>query len=371
MLVVFFTEGKHVPARRFRVEHFLGLLKKEGVRCLELPSWPSKYFNVSSSSRALSVALFTVLSLVKALVRILQLPAVLFADAVFIQRELLPYNIVFLERFVHLLNKNIVFDFDDSIFLYKEEISSPIGRYITRKDTVAETIRMSREVICGNGYLAEYAEKYNKNVTIIPTVLDTDKYVPKTQAAGTNGCFVIGWMGTSGNLKYLLSLGWVFKKIRKKHPEAILRIVTERFLFQEEFSDAIPTEFRKWSAENEVSDLQSFDLGLMPLADDKWTRGKCGFKILQYMATGVPVVASAVGANNEIVQDGVSGFLAKGDAEWEEKMSKIIRNDSGIADLFSEKGRERVVDRYSIKAVFLIWSGVIRRAIGRKERQFF
>lgn len=364
MIAIFFTEGKTVPARRFRVEHFLSLLREQGVFCIELPSWPSKYFNFSFNSRLVSVVSFGFLSIIKAFVRIFQIIIVPFADLVFIQRELLPYNIFFLERIIWLLNKNIVFDFDDSIFLYKDEISSSIGKYLTRKDTIAETIRMSREVICGNGYLAEYARKYNKNVTIIPTVLDTDKYVPKIQSARTENRFVIGWMGTSGNLKYLLSLKEVFREIRKAYPEVILRIVTEKFLFQEEFSDAIPTEFKKWSEKNEVSDLQGFDLGVMPLADNKWTKGKCGFKILQYMATGIPVVASAVGANNEIVQDGISGFLASNDAEWKEKILKIIGNDFDIVSSLFEKGRERVVSHYSIRAVFPAWSGVIRRAAG-------
>lgn len=368
MFVVFFTEGRYVPARRFRVEHFFGLLKKEGIRYFELPSWPSKYFNITCCDiKALAIVLFGVLSLVKAIVRVFQLPLVLFADVVFIQRELLPYNIIFLEHLVRLFNKNIVFDFDDSIFLYKDEISSSIGKYLTKKDTIAETIRMSREVICGNGYLAEYAKKYNKNVTIIPTVLDTDKYVPKNQSARTKGRFVIGWMGTSGNLKYLLSLKEVFREIQKMYPEVILRIITEKFLFEEEFSDAIPTEFKKWSEKNEVSDLQGFDLGVMPLADNKWTKGKCGFKILQYMATGIPVIASSVGANNEIVQDGISGFLASNDIEWKEKISKIIQNDSDIVGFLSKKGRERVVNHYSIRAVFPVWSGIIRRAAGRTK----
>lgn len=367
MLVVFFTEGSNVPARRFRVEHFLTLLKSEDINYIELRSWPSKYFNFSFRNRVVSVCSFGLLSLIKSIVRILQIPVVLFADVVFIQRELLPYNIIFLERFVRVFNKNIIFDLDDSIFLYKEEITSSIGRYITQKDTIAETIRMSRKVICGNSYLAEYAKEYNRNIVVIPTVLDAEKYVPAVKIDNEEHSFVIGWMGTSGNLKYLLSLQSVFSEIHEKYPNVILRIVTDKFLFQEEFSQAILTEFKKWSTTDEVVDLQGFDLGLMPLFDDKWTRGKCGFKILQYMATGVPVIASAVGANKEIIQNKKNGFLVSTHEEWKERIIEIIENKDDINERLSLEGRKRIEEKYSIQAIFPIWVQSLKDVALRKN----
>jgi len=367
MRVVFFTEGKNVPARRFRVEHFLKFLKDEDVEYIELPSYPSKYFNFSFKNKFVSVCSFGILSVIKAAVRIIQMPAVLFADVVFIQRELLSYNIFFLERLVWILNKNIIFDFDDSIFLYKDEITSSIGKYLTKKDAFAETIKMSQKVICGNNYLANHVKKYNKNIIVIPTVLDVEKYIPAAEINNKKHPFVIGWMGTSGNLKYLLSLKNVFSEIQKKYPDTILRIVTDNFLFREEFSQVISTEVKKWSAVEEVVDLQGFSLGLMPLFDDKWTKGKCGFKILQYMATGVPVVASAVGVNKEIIQNGKNGFLVNTDEEWKVKILEIIENKDDAIKKFSLEGRKRVETQYSVQAIFPIWIQSLREATSGKK----
>jgi len=202
---------------------------------------------------------------------------------------------------------------------------------------------MSKHVIVGNSYLRDYALKFNPNVTVIPTVIDTKRYRPREQYE-FRGKPVIGWVGLAYNLSYLVRLRGALLKLRKEVGDFELRIICSRPLKM----DGVRTSFKRWSYEDEVVDIRGFDIGIMPLPDDEWARGKCGLKLLQYMACGVPVVASPVGVNTEIIRDGKNGFLARNEEEWIKKLSLLLRDEESRRQM-GKAGRRTVQTRYSLR----------------------
>jgi hypothetical protein len=202
-------------------------------------------------------------------------------------------------------------------------------------------------VIAGNQFLKGEAMKYvdAKKVHVIPTVIDIRRYAPKQYTVSKDEV-VIGWLGSRGTLQYLKTLTPVFEELGKRFSFIQLKIVCNDF-----FNLPHMSVIKKvWSEEDEVADLQSFDIGLGPLADDVWTQGKCGLKLVQYLAVGVPVVCSPVGANKEIVPDGHAGFWARDAGEWVERLSALI-TDPDLRQRMGKKGRERIAQEYSLQAV--------------------
>ena len=204
-------------------------------------------------------------------------------------------------------------------------------------------IRSADHVIAGNDYLASYAERYNRSVTTIPTCVDTDRFVPRADGARTATPPVIGWIGSPTTAIYIADLA------------PVLRRVAETDAFVARISGAgapiempgVRMENARWSLDDEVRLFNTCDIGVYPLTDDEWSRGKCGFKAIQFMACGVPVVASAVGVNREIIQDGVNGFLASGEAEWVDKIRRLL-NDATLRRRMAEAGRRTVERSYSL-----------------------
>lgn len=260
------------------------------------------------------------------------------ADLIFIQKKIFsPIEMLFIRTFA----KKIIFDFDDSI-MFKD---LPAGDAAMRRQSrrFGRMARMADLIICGNEYLRFNTEPYNPNLRILPTPIDMNRYVMKPPSSHGNRAVTIGWIGSRVTLKYLQEISPALTAVAKKYPNTCLKIVADEFIDVE----GMEVIRQPWSDANEIADLHSFDIGLMPLTDDRWTRGKCGFKLLQCMAVGLPVVCSPVGMNREIVMDGVDGFWANNQEEWIEKLTILIENHS-LRKTMGAKGRQKVVEKYSL-----------------------
>jgi len=209
---------------------------------------------------------------------------------------------------------------------------------------IDSVMRHAAIVIAGNNYLAERAYRAGANrVEIIPTVVDTERYQPKQKAVGEVP--IVGWIGTPQTSRYLKPLLPVFESLKNEMPVRFVAVGAN----PEDF-EGTPVEAWPWSEESEVASVQQFDIGIMPLVDSPWERGKCGYKLIQYMACGVPVVASPVGVNCEIVVSDKNGLFADSAGEWDKALRTLINVDSEVRKRMGGAGRARVEEWYSVHA---------------------
>jgi glycosyltransferase involved in cell wall biosynthesis len=252
--------------------------------------------------------------------------------------------------------RTVIYDFDDAI-MYNDRKPDRISRI--RFDRFRRTVALSRLVIAGNPYLAEHARRYNDHVEILPTGLDLEPYRGPTPRAN-DGIVRLVWMGAGRQmLRHLHEISPALEELGRRFPKVILRIVCNEFFTLQ----ALRVEQRQWSRDTEVADLATSDIGLGPLADDPFTRGKCGFKILQYQAAGLPVVASPVGVNAQYVQDGTTGFLVRDAAQWVDKLSALIENP-GLRTALGQAGR-REVEKFDIRVIGARLCQLIERCLGQ------
>jgi glycosyltransferase involved in cell wall biosynthesis len=200
-------------------------------------------------------------------------------------------------------------------------------------------------VICGNQFIANWFSKWNPNVRLIATAVDTQLYIPASRAPRED-C-VVGWIGTSPGFPYLKWLEDVFLQIVHEHPTATIRIVSSEMPRLESLPPG-RLEFRSWSQETELVDIQDFDIGIMPLFDTELARGKCGFKMLQYMSCGIPVIASPVGVNRDILNRADFGIAALSKADWTEALQVLIRDPAKRAEM-GRLGRTRAMFSYDTR----------------------
>jgi glycosyltransferase involved in cell wall biosynthesis len=202
-------------------------------------------------------------------------------------------------------------------------------------------------VLAGNNFLKEQALKFTSEdrLVVIPTVVDLTTYPIKNHGPSSNE-IVLGWIGSAGTLYYLNRILPTLEKVASRFRHVCLKIVCDQFLE----SSTIRVIKKPWNESDEVSDLQSFDIGIMPLTDDLWARGKCALKIVQYMAVGIPVVCSPVGTNRDIVRDGLNGFWAETEREWIDRLGILIENEE-LRRKMGRAGRQIVEEGYSLNAV--------------------
>ena len=314
MKVLFLIQGWRVAASRYRVLQYLPYLGERGMET-QVITYPR--------------TLWAHWSFFKSLPRY---------DIVFLQRKRLTGLRLWLLR---RRASRIVFDFDDSVMYRNSTAENPLSR--SRRRRFARMLRASDAVIAGNEYLKKEAMKYNSSVEVIPSPVDIERYAAKSYDVKDEGV-VLGWIGDHGSIHYLERMRPVFDALARQHPHVRLKIVCDTFFDCGEM-EVIK---KQWSSEDEVQDLQSFDIGLMPLMDDPWSWGKCGLKIVQYQGVGVPVVCTPVGINRDLVKDGENGFWARDEREWIEKISTLIE-DGDLRREMGLKGRERVERGYSLQ----------------------
>jgi glycosyltransferase involved in cell wall biosynthesis len=205
-------------------------------------------------------------------------------------------------------------------------------------------------VICGNEFLAESFSKWTSRIEIIPTAVDPTRYLPREfRDSATSDDVVLGWIGTSGNYRFLRTIESALASVLAGKPGVRLLLVADAAPDLPSIpSDKI--EFRRWTEASEISDIQSMDIGLMPLVDSAWARGKCSFKMLQYMSCAIPVVVSPVGMNQTVLGHGESGISADSSSEWTEALSALIA-DSGLRHRMGQSGRRVIEQFYSTQLV--------------------
>jgi glycosyltransferase involved in cell wall biosynthesis len=278
-------------------------------------------------------------------------------DAVLVHRAACLAGPAFLERLA-AGRRPLIFDFDDAIYLFH---SSGANRWMSRLKLPGKTAtlcRISRHVVVGNEHLGEYARAFNPNVTVIPSSVDTDAYRPRPRPSSPRP-LVLGWMGSSTSQTYLETFAPVLRQILDAQPLELL-IVSDR----EPVLPGVPHRWRPWSAEREAADLAEFDIGIMPMPDDEWARGKCSMKALQYMGMGVPAVCAAVGANVGLVEHGENGLLATTPDEWISGI-RALAADPALRRRLGDAGRRTVEAGFSMRAAAALFAGVVRGVVAK------
>jgi glycosyltransferase involved in cell wall biosynthesis len=266
-------------------------------------------------------------------------------DIVYIQREMFFLGPAFFEFILRFSKARIVYDFDDSIWLPNVSDANKNLNWLKSFRKIRKAVAYADIVFAGNAYLKNFAMKYNKQVLIIPTTIDTNEYT-KIAVPKTDDTVCIGWSGSITTIQHFKYAENFLKKIKEKYGNRITIKVIGDKNYENFALDVVALD---WKKDDELKELSSFDIGIMPLPDDKWAKGKCGLKGLQYMALEIPTIMSPVGVNKEIIQDGQNGFLASDEAEWIEKISRLIE-DATLRKEMGQKARESVVTKYSLDA---------------------
>jgi glycosyltransferase involved in cell wall biosynthesis len=263
-------------------------------------------------------------------------------DVLFFQRAMFPRPLPALLRW---RGARIVYDFDDAIFTTDVTERSLINRVVRWRNSrgLPPLLRASAHVVVENDYTRAYAERHCPRVSTITGPIDTDRYRPSEIPKSSDDPVVLGWIGSPTTEKYLEMIRGALEEVGRRFSNVRLLLVGAPA-----FEVAgVPTERRRWDLGREVADLQAFDIGLMPLPDDEWTRGKGGYKLLQYMAVAVPAVASPVGVNRVLVSDGVEGFHAAGEGEWVDRLCRLIR-DADLRRQMGAAGRRKMEQEYAL-----------------------
>jgi glycosyltransferase involved in cell wall biosynthesis len=317
--ILFFIQGFDTAASRYRVLQYIPLLEAEGVTC-EVRTHPRGMRQSLAATRSFGLY-----------------------DAVFIQRHRLRNLPRLLAR---SRARRLVFDFDDAIMFRNSLARSPHSW--TRMRTFRRMVEICHSIIVGNSFLLEQTRPHTRSpIRVIPSPIDTGRYEAPGPDARTEETVTVGWIGAHGSIHYLRRLRPAFDRAFDRDPRLRLKIICDTF-----FScDRMPVIEKTWSKEEEVTDLKSLDVGVMPLLDDPWSRGKCGLKILQYLAAGVPVICTPVGINRDIVTDGGEGLWARTEDEWVEKILTMA-GDPALRARMGEAGRRKVAGEYSVAACF-------------------
>ena len=344
---------KEGASNRYRVEQYIPYLEENGIRCRVRPFMSEGFFKILyQKGHWLRKGGYFLVSCLR---RAGDLYRARNVDLVFIHREACPIGPPFFEWCFWVMRKPVVFDFDDAVFLPNSNILTPALRFLKCPWKVEKILRMSRSVIVANGYLEAYARRFNTNVSVIPTVVDT-AHLPVKQH-NENGKPVVGWIGTSSTSVYLEGILPVLEKLAERH-SFTLRVIGSQRPIQ---ARGVEVQSRRWSFEEDEALCRTVDIGIYPLPDTPWARGKAAFKAIQYMAAGLPVVASPVGMTAEVIQDGVNGFLASTESEWLHKLSLLIEQPH-LRKRLGEVGRKTVEGRYAYDVHKKRFLNVVREA---------
>lgn len=324
-------QGAEVPSSRYRILQYFPLLEREGFAC-EAKPFPIGW-------RAWGETLDWVRGL----------------DVLWLHRK--RPSAPRLWQIRHAARR-LVYDVDDAV-MYRDTLSPGRQASWSRRRRFAATVEAADRVIVGNRYLEAHAREHSARVDVLPTAIDLSRYTPRSWEA-KDGPVVMGWIGDTGSVAYLESQQALFEALGKACPGLVFRVLSSRFPRYEH----LRVEGVKWTAETEGEVLRSFDLGVMPLPDDPWSKGKCALKLLQYMASGVPAVASPVGMNADVVRHGENGFAPSTVDGWIEAV-RALASDPGLRARLGAAGRRTVEEGYALSVTAPRLAVILRDAAGR------
>lgn len=338
-------EKNRAPNQRFRFEQYMEFLEQNNYQCELSNIISEKEFKILYSKGNFFKKVFFVFK--SFFIRYKDLKRANQFDIVFIAREAMLTRNTFFERKVKRSKAKVIFDFDDSIWLQNISEANKTFKWLKGHSKTAKLIALADLVFAGNQYLADFALANNKNVVIIPTTIDTKEYqVDKTIHPSANEPICIGWSGSITTIKHFEYAIPFLIKIKEKYGEKVIFKVIGDANYSHE---SLGINGLAWNKQTELDDLQSFDIGIMPLPNDEWSKGKCGLKGLQYMALEIPTIMSPVGVNTEIIEDGENGFLADDVNDWVEKISQLIESKD-LRTSMGKKARTTVVEKYSTES---------------------
>src|SRR5215470_11468029 len=332
-------------SRRYRVQQFLPLLERAGYQCTVSEFTSPRLFRTLQAKRNLlqkaSQAAYC------AVRRVIRLGALSEFDFILIHREAFPFFMPAFENWVLRRHPRVIFSFDDAIYTEHPDVSRlshPWLYQVKYGRSIEPVIAKSCHVVAGNTVLAEYARQFNPRVTLIPTVVDCDSYHYKPVNDGTRP-IVVGWIGSHSTASYLLNIAPALRKLA----ETFRNRVEFQFFGCKDLELKLPrSSYFPFRLTSELSDIRSLDIGLMPMPDTPWTRGKCAFKAIQYMATGVPTVASPVGATLDVIQHGYNGLLAESADQWFGQLCQLV-DSLELRRRLSLGARRTIEERYSLR----------------------
>ncbi|GAB3722856.1 glycosyltransferase family 4 protein [Hymenobacter agri] len=332
------------PSQRFRFEQYLDALTAHGhhyrlAPFLSVATWNILY----KPGQMLAKATGILAGFGRRAAQLFSVPSY---DFVFIHREAAPIGPPVFEWLIaKVLGKKIIYDFDDAIWLANTSEANKIAAGLKWHQKVAAICKWAYKNSCGNAYLANYARQFNPAAVVNPTTIDTVNMHNQVRDQAAPGRLVIGWTGTHSTMKYLDQLVPVLARLEAEGLDFEFRVISNQ-------PPTLPLRslvYLPWRKDTEIADLLGFHVGLMPLEDDLWAKGKCAFKALQYMALGVPPLVSPVGMNTEVVQHGQNGFVCATPAEWEASLRQLLA-DAGLRQRLGAAARATIEQRYSVRA---------------------
>ena len=338
------------PGQRYRHEQYLDYLEENGVSCSLSPLLKTKKEDDFFYGKKIFPKIIVGLkSLYRRFISVLNANSY---DVIYIYRDAFFFG-TFFETWLSKKNVKVIYDFDDAIWLKDENPNQGVFNKLKNPSKVATICSLVDRIIVGNEYLKAYASNLNQDVQIIPSTIDFEKY-QRGNNSSKSTC--IGWTGSFSTIKHFETITPALEIVKKKYGEQVYF----KLIGDPTYSNSkLQITGQKWEASSEAEDLSELDIGLMPLPDNEWTKGKCAMKGLQYMALEISTIMSPVGVNSDIIKDGSNGFLASNTEEWVEKLSLLIEDDE-LRKKMGKAGKVTVKESFSVEANKEKWLDAFR-----------